>query len=254
MSARGWRWLLLGAGAYLVFLLVQLPAAYAVRWLQPRLPQLALSGVSGSLWAGQAAAVSLEGRPLGSLSWRFDWLAPLEFSLGYRLRLEDSGRSRAQGRLALGWGKTITLRAVQGWLPVAEFAPLLPFPAQGMGGELHLQIRKAALRAGRPQAAEGSVTLSDLRIQWPLAATLGDYRLVLRTAAGEIHGTLSDAGNGPIALRARFSLDGRGRYRAEGTMTARAAAPQTLRDWLSALGPADSRGAHHWQLSGSLYR
>lgn len=249
MSRRGWRWLLLGVLAYLFFLIWHFPAALMVNRLQHRLPQVGLDGVSGSLWSGEAAQVTVRGQSLGRLRWRFDWFAPLHASLGYRLSLEGPD-TRLQGRVDAGTGDRVVLRNLSGEIQVAQLGPWLPLP-QPPQGKLGIDLTEARLTQGRLQSAAGVLSLADTTLQWPETLSLGDYRLALTTpAVGRIEGALSDTGNGPLSLQGQITLTG-DRYQAQGQVQARPSANPDLKRWLSALGPANAQGAEPWQFSGS---
>lgn len=248
MSRRGWRWLLLGALAYLFFLVWHFPAALMVSRVQKRLP-VSLDAVSGSLWSGEAAQMSVRGQPWGVVRWRFDWLAPLHASLGYYLIL-DGPDTRLQGRVDAGVGGRVVLRNLSGEIQVAQLGPWLPLP-QPPQGKLAIQLSEARLVQGRLQSATGALTLTGATLQWPETLSLGDYRLTLTTSAvGHIQGVLSDTGNGPLNLQGQITLTP-GRYEAQGQVQARSSASQDLKRWLNALGPVNAQGAEPWQFSGS---
>ena len=62
-----WRWLALGVGAYLAFVLVSFPAGTAYTWFAP--PDLMLTGIQGTLWKGRAAAGTVGDLALRDINW-----------------------------------------------------------------------------------------------------------------------------------------------------------------------------------------
>src|SRR5579872_4477641 len=117
MNWRVLRWWLLGAALYVVFLATNLPAAYLSPWLSRHFPGVQFDGISGTVLSGRAAEIRVQNQPLGSLSWRFDWLAPFTATYGYRFELEND-RQSLQGRADLRLG-TVYLRDLSGRVPVA---------------------------------------------------------------------------------------------------------------------------------------
>ncbi|MDE2090506.1 MAG: type II secretion system protein N [Gammaproteobacteria bacterium] len=247
MIRQRWRWLLFGLITYGVFLLASLPAAYVV----PQLPGLQLTGVHGSPWSGKANQLLVQGVPLGSLRWRFDWQAPFTATLGYRLTLRAEGLE-VRGRAAQGIAGKVFLRDITGYMPVSALDSWLPLPPHSLTGRLGLQLSRVVLVRNRPRVAEGSLTLTNAQLSWPANALLGNYRLTLHsnTAQG-IQGTLADTG-GPLRLQGKLSVTIDGRYEVSGTLASRNPGDSTTGGLLQYLGAPDASGNRHFQLSGQF--
>ncbi|HEX5339774.1 MAG TPA: type II secretion system protein N [Gammaproteobacteria bacterium] len=248
MTRRVLRWLVPGLLAYLIFLCASFPAVYAWHWLQPDLPNVRLSAVSGSIWSGQAGQLSIESVPLGAVKWRFDWRALLSGAAGYRLHLGDDGLQLV-GRAAVSHGQRIVIHDLSGRIPVRRLDHWLPLPAGSLDGVLDLDLQTLVFSKGLPQAADGRVVLDQASLNWPQTAVLGSYRMQLHTDKGII-GDIRDS-SGPLLLQARVTLQTGGQYRVQGTLSARDTASAAAR-LLDNLGGPDSAGKHTFDFTGHL--
>jgi hypothetical protein len=115
---------------------------------------------------------------------------------------------------------------------------------------VELKLRELRLNAvGQPQAADGTVTLSNVRATVGQPLPLGDFVIQLRAAESNgIQGAIQDNG-GPLALDGVLNLAPDGGYRFNGRAAIRDAGDRALRQALNLLGPADGDG--RWTLSFS---
>lgn len=243
-TLRGW---LLGAVAYLIFLLATLPADYVVGRALKRFPAVQLSGVSGSVFSGQAQQLRYAGRPLGAVEWHFDWLAPLTLTLGYHVRLHDDS-SELAGRVDSRFG-AVYLRSLSGQLPVAELDPWSPLPAHSLEGKLSLQVAQLSFRGGRLVGASGEVDLSEAALKWPTNYTLGSFRLLLTDAGDGVHASADDI-NSPLSLHAELTLNPTGAYKLTGILAAHDPGDAATRNFLANLGHPDSTGRYPFSFNG----
>jgi hypothetical protein len=247
MKWRRWRWWLLGIGAYMVFFVTALPAVYLVSWLQPRLSNIELLDVTGTLWSGHAEELRVQSVSLGSLDWQFDWRAPFTATLGYRFDLHD-GDARLGGRVDTRIS-SLYLRDIQGQLRVNMLDHWLPLPPHSLDGELHLDLSQLILREGRLAAAAGSVDLDGASLSWPSNFTLGAFRMLLGTTNGGVSGQIMDTAS-PIQLRMDATLAPDGRYHIVGNLAARDRGDAATQKFLANLGSPDSTGHYPFDYNG----
>ena len=242
------RWWLLGAALYAIFLAANLPAAYLGPWLDRHFPGMQFGGISGTVISGRAAEVSVQSQPLGSLSWRFDWLAPFSATYGYRFDLEGD-RQTLQGRADLRLG-TLYLRDLSGRVPVASLDRWLPLPPHSVDGMLEINLRRLLLKNNQLAAAEGEITLQDGSLHWPGSFPLGSFRLKLGPAdGGGLTGQISDLVS-PLKLQCDVYLSAEGRYHLKGTLAARDPGDGDAQKFLAYLGSADTSGHYPFDFSG----
>ena len=192
---------LLGAIAWLVFLVVQMPASYAVaRGSLP--PGLALEDVRGTLWHGEARALVRNGGAslaIDRLAWDF---RPLRLFAG-KLAYDVDARSpqlEAHGRVEHGFGG-LSARDVTARMD-ASVAPAL-FPLAGAFQP------KGTVTIEAPQLAwNDSEVTGSARAEWkgaeaamPQPRVLGTYRAELQGSGGPAKLTVTTT-SGDYAVRA----------------------------------------------------
>ncbi|HEV2110406.1 MAG TPA: type II secretion system protein N [Gammaproteobacteria bacterium] len=237
-----------GIAAFLVFLLADLPASYLTPWLSRHFPALQLSGVSGSMFSGQAESVRFGANNLGAVAWSFDWLAPFTATLGYRVHLHDEARD-LDARVDAGLG-SLKLRDIRGRVTVASLDQWLPLPSHSAGGTLFLDLKQLQLKNGHLQSASGQVELDDGSLSWPSPYTLGSYRMNLEPASGGgITAEITDLA-APLKLHADLSLATDGHYHLAGTLAARDQGDTATRKLLANLGNPDSTGQYPFDFKG----
>ena len=84
-----WRLPLAGVAAYLLILLITLPADRVARLLEQNITGLDLQSVSGTLFSGKADRVVIHGLGMGPVTWSLRPLSLLLARLEYRLDLKD---------------------------------------------------------------------------------------------------------------------------------------------------------------------
>jgi general secretion pathway protein N len=238
-----------GIAAFLLFLLAFLPATLALRFVPP---ELALEGLSGSVWNGSVANASWRGKPLGPLRWssRF-WRLPL-LELNYAIAYGPPGEEVSLDVVARPGGK-LELSAVRGTLPVSRFQGFLA--RRGWNGRIELDIARVELRDARPVAAEGTVLVRGLSAPYAGSGGLGDFELTLGegSVGGQgIAGRLRDLGSGPLTVRATLQLDETGGYLMSGEVATAAGADPRIQQALAYLGPPDSLGRRQFAIEGTL--
>jgi len=250
------KWLGLGAGAYLLFLLATFPAGTAYGLL-PRSATMQVGGLSGTLWSGQASVGQVAGIALHDIRWE---LSPWGLLLGQlrgsiEARLED-GFVSTRVRASLTTLSFSELRASTGLTSLS--APLAQVTG-GMAGQVGLSLATLELREGAITDAVGDIRIQDLAVP-PLFSeraqdliALGSYTVqLLPTDGAGLSARFEDAG-GPLEVTGTLILDLERRYRLEGLLQPRdGAAPELIQGLQLMSGDPDNSGHHRLTLTGSL--
>src|SRR5262245_27321988 len=157
-----------GIAAFLVFLVAMVPASAIVS----RLPEsVALAGVSGTIWSGQAAALAVQGRRLGALAWSCSpWrLVLLEWSC--RINLKPAGGD-ATAVVAAGFDGEFEVRDATGSLPISTFEGIAA--PRGWTGVLELGVEQLRFVERRPVEASGQLFVRALKAPGSTGQALGD--------------------------------------------------------------------------------
>ncbi len=236
--------------ALLLALAIQLPASLAPKLLASQLPPLALSGVSGSLWRGQAVQTSWDRWSAGTVRWRVA-IPPL-LLLKTRLELElDGPPLRGQLELQRNFDGTLLINNARITLPALWLQQIINQPALRLAGTVDLMIDRATVDSdGWLVALDGSARWRDAVVSIDQRSALGDLLLTWTTdSAGRISGTLADEG-GPLALNGEVSIANRS-YRVRALASARSG-DVALRRALSHLGRAEPSGDVRLEIFGPL--
>jgi general secretion pathway protein N len=244
-----WRLALAGAAAYLLMLLLTVPAERVGELLERNVSGLDLQSVSGTLFTGKARRVSIRGLALGPLSWSLRPLSLLLARLEYRVTLMDPA-FRGEGVVGMGLGGDAYLHDLQAALEpaplVAQFSPL---PVQ-TSGVVTLLIETMDLADGFPQELSGHADWSDAKIIEPVKLPLGHVEATLQSEAGALVSHVS--GSGETALVGDFSLTQAGDYKLSLLLTPGPAVAPEIVDGLKTFGQPRPGGAYLITDSGRL--
>jgi general secretion pathway protein N len=240
----------LGVGAFVLLWVVTLPAQVVVG----RLGKLGVeaTGVSGSVWNGQAAMVRVRTVPLGHLDWT---LHPLKLLTGHASATValKQGSSFAQGDVSVGLSGRITLNDVSASWPLASLAAA-GLPA-GWTGTATAQLSELVMENGLPVTLTGSIDLLNLVGPANRPASLGSYRATFPSTTGStgdgIAADLKDM-DGPIAVTATLRVQRDRSYLIEGQIATRPEASPQVVSALQYLGEADAAGRRPFSLSGTF--
>ncbi len=239
----------LGVGAFVLMLLVTLPAQVVIG----RLGKLgvAATGVSGSVWNGQAGMVRVRNVPLGQLEWNLHVLKLLTGRVSAAVAVKQ-GNAFAQGEISAAVNGRITLSDVSASWPLAALAAA-GLPA-GWTGTANARLSELVVEHGLPVALTGSIDLVNLVGPANRPASLGSYRATFPSTTANAGGIAADVTDldGPIAVTATLRVQRDRSYLIEGQIATRPEAPSQVVSALQYLGEADASGRRPFSLSGTF--
>jgi general secretion pathway protein N len=243
---------LLGLLAFLILLIATLPA----RILLDRIPAIAVSKVSGSIWSGSAESMSVQGVALGRTQWRVSALPLLRGRLDIDATVNPPD-GRGAARCAVRLDQSVSCSRVVASLPL-QALPLDSLPP-GWTGRVDVDLSRLEIENGWPIGARGRIDVTDLQRPSGTGLTsFGSYRLVLPAPEAEagakedtVVGALQDL-SGPLAVNGTLTLSRDRTYVIDGRVAARPEAPRDLARSLEYLGPPDAQGRREFSLAGSL--
>ena len=243
---------LLGLAAFLLFLLLRVPANLVTGQVGTRLSDFSVQDVEGTATEGTMLGARWRGARIERLTWRWRPLALLTGRLEFSLQVDDP-EIKLTGNAALGLNRKVRFRDLTGRLPLARLGSLTGAASPPLQGIAEFTLRELDVNAaGRPLAAYGVVQLLNLRTTLGQPLNVGDFVVQLDSAGAEgIQGTIKDD-KGPLALAGTLSLSPDGRYRFDGQAGIRDAGNQALRQALNLLGPPGGDGRWTLKFSGVL--
>jgi hypothetical protein len=244
-----WRLLLLGLVAFLVALLVVLPA----RWVGGLLPPgVQCAEWRGTLWHGSCAqlAVAVPGHPpvmIESTSWKLHPLSLLRGRLSADIALVDA-RGDATGQVQMTRSGELVLRETSARIQLdPQFSGGLP---SGWSGRVEMQQVELDWQANRVKRLGGDFRFSDLKDQ--NARAVGSYQLVFPlSSTPPFTGQLNDLG-GPLAVQASVGLGEDRSWSLNGTVAVRQGGDTSFRRYLEILGAPDAAGRYPLTASGTF--
>jgi len=235
-----------GLATFIVGLVIAVPARVPYNWFSA--PDFRMSGVSGTVWRGQADEGTIAGLYLRDMQWTFRPLSILRGRLAYRVE-SNSAFGIIRSVVGLGVSGAITVQDFDGSFPLQEFRDL--FQLQGFEGTLHVNFESVVINHGFPTAATGTVRLSNLLAPQLSPRVIGDYRAEFTSTADGIRGLVEDSG-GVLDVTGTISLGPDRSYSFVGTIAALPEAPAGLTNQLSFLGSPDERGYRDFRIEGRL--
>ncbi len=236
----------IGLVTFVSAFVVMFPARVAYDWFAPSTVQV--SGLEGSIWSGSAAEASVAGLYLRDLAWR---LRPLRLFTGkLAASIQASPASGfLEADVALGFGGVVTLKDVNGSLPLSSFATMARMP--GLSGNTSIQFEELRIRDGLPIVAKGSLAVDNLVAPLVDPSPIGGYRAEFFTDDGAVIASIEDV-NGVFDLAGSLTISADRNYQFIGKVAATDSTTEKLRRQLRFLGSPNERGQHDIRLEGQL--
>jgi hypothetical protein len=225
----------IGLVTFVSAFVVMFPARVAYDWFAPSTVQV--SGLEGSIWSGSAAEASR--------------LRPLRLFTGkLAASIEASPASGfLEADVALGFGGVVTLKDVNGSLPLSSFATIARMP--GLSGNTSIQFEELRIRDGLPIVAIGTLAVDNLVAPLVDPSPIGGYRAEFFTDDGAVIGSIEDV-NGVFDLAGSLTISADRNYQFIGKVAATDSTTEKLRRQLRFLGSPNERGQHDIRLEGQL--
>jgi general secretion pathway protein N len=236
---------ILAAIAFLVTLLMRLPA----RALLPLLPpEVTCAAPSGTVWSGACGQLRVGEVAVSGLSWTLHPGALLRLQLVADLASPDPD-ARGQARVELARNGTLAITALAATVALPGDAAVIP---AGISGSMQLAIDSARIEGRHLVAMQGQIDLLQIHIDNP-QADLGSFELqfVPPTQPRVMLAQLRDL-NGPLSVSGVLQLLPTGSYQLDGSVAARPGASAELTQKLQILGPPDAQGRQVFSIAGAL--
>ncbi|WP_252178043.1 type II secretion system protein N [Endozoicomonas sp. 4G] len=242
----------LAAVSYTGFMLAELPAAFV--WNHaPKMPEVKLEGLSGSVWSGSAQTLTVNGIELEDVSWDLRPSALLTGKIKADLEVGDNF-SAVAGQATVTYslqGMTIEdleADASAGWLQ--QFASM-PVPATARGN-INLVADSLIYEGGQCVELDGRMEWERGRISSPLGEVkLGQADADLSCKGNTLEGNIRQSSEF-LTTDAVFSVNLNGSYSLSGKVSDGEALPETIKDGMKFLGRPDAQGRYPLTFRGRI--
>jgi len=249
-------WVIAGVLVFLIWLIVTIPARLVLAHVSNAVPMFYAEGVSGTIWSGSAARVSITApgfnHELGETRWQ---LHPLSL-LGGRVALTldaKNGRDHIASDAAITLGGRIILKNTELNLPASIIRSWYPIPAQ-VDGLLSLQLKSLSFANAAIDDLDGVLTWQDAQVDFAGAPVkLGSIVAKLGMGdKGEYKVALSDLG-GPLGVAGQLLVAPTERnWLADLKVTPKAGFDPAVAGMISQFGAKDPSGAISFKQSGKF--
>jgi hypothetical protein len=251
-AVNSWKgYLLVGAGAFLAFLFLYVPADLVYRVLQKRLPQqqVILHGLDGTWLSGSAASGRIQHLPVSKVSWK---LRPSMRSLVQaKVSFQLAENGNVSGRLNAGMGGRVAITDLEAEVPLRLLRQALSSYRLDLDGHATLRFSKIKVQGGVPREAEGTLVLSQLRLSQPMNLLLGDFKGEVAATNDGIKLVFTDTG-GHLSANGLLLVKPDGSYSFSGDFAVLGQGQANLASALSLLGPPGRDGRVKVVYSGKL--
>ncbi len=219
-------------GAYILFLVMSAPAAKLIPYFQSQLQGVQLAGISGTLWSGKAAQLSVTPVQLTQVSWSFKPLTLLLGAVEFQLDAQLGGRalSASAGRSLLSGAY---LSDVSGSVTAANLMHWVGLGMVELDGHLDFVLDEVEFSAGAIPAVAGQLAWKPALVLAPLELNLGLAELTTTIESGGITSGQLVTNGGALTLQGVVTLQPDGQYQLTGDVKKTGVVPPAVDTFLS---------------------
>jgi len=242
-------WIALLAGlAFALIVIARFPAVWAAGALPP---WLSCDDISGTVWSGSCAGLTLRQHQLvGDLSWQLHPARLLAARLAAHVQLTQ-GAAFVNGELEWGLGQRLHARDIHASFDLNP--ALLPDLPANLSGSARADLAYVEMKGNRLTDVRGRIEVHDLAQREAALTPLGSYALTFPGApgGGEIAGELKDIG-GPLALEGTLRMTPEPGFLLDGKVASRASIAPELARQLQILGSPDAQGRRSFSIANTF--
>jgi general secretion pathway protein N len=226
-------------------LIIEFPARVAYRLAAN--PHMAVSGIQGSVWSGNAREFSTNGVYLRDISWRIKPWRLFTGKVTYAVTASPvSGFFETEARIGLGG--SITLINLTAAVPVAMLERAARIP--GVRGQANIKLERLELNDGSTTALDGMINIEGLVIPAVDRSSLGGFQIEFFTQRDGIVASVEDT-EAVLDLAGSLRINPDKSYAFLGYVVARGNTPEGLASRIKRLPQMDVAGQHELRLEGS---
>lgn len=253
-AKRPWWLIAVGLAAAVLIAVATLPATLFASHL--RRLGLEATAFTGSIWSGQAQALSWQSAPLGDLRWSIEALQLLRGRLGGNVELTRPDGSAAS-HFSVSLDRVVRLTDATVNLPIGPLSALPIGLPRNWRGRASGRFEEIVLSSGWPTALRGELDMDGLIAPPPRSTSIGSYHIEMPDPqatggkAGDLTARVRDK-EGPFSFEGRFTLAPDRSFLLDGSLAPRGNTPTPLLRSLELLGPPDASGRRPVSVSGTL--
>lgn len=236
----------LGLIVFVIGIVVLFPARVAIGWFAPS--GVSISGVQGSVWRGRAEEASVDGFYLRDLNWTASPLALFYGKFAYQLAASPIS-GFFDSHVSADLEGNVTMTNLTAALPLGIFADAAGIP--NLDGNASAKFERLEIVDGLAIVADGTIQIANLIVPFLGRESLGAYSAEFRTQNNGIVALIEDA-DGIVDLAGSLQVRTDRSFKFLGQVIVTAKTPQSVRQQLKFLPPANERGQQEIRLEGVL--
>ncbi len=240
------RFVIIGVITLLLGLIIVFPARVAHHWFTPS--SVAISGIQGSIWRGNAREGEIGGIYVRNLNWRMQPWHLFTGELAYIIEA-DAVPGFVNGDVAIGIGGSASVRNLTASLSLQSLQSIIGMP--GLGGTANLKFERLVFENGVPLVADGTLDIVNLLAPLIHRSSVGSFRAEFFTQESGIMASVEDT-DAVVQLAGSLSLSSDRTYQFLAQVAPKSTTPENLREQMRFLGTPNDRGQHELRLEGQL--
>lgn len=242
--------ILLGLASYLLFLVAQAPASLLTHLL-PTQSGVRLSGLQGTVWAGQASNVRIQQHQLTDVNWSFNGWRLFTGKLAADIEARFNNQP-VSTQAAITLTGAVQLHNTQVMLDASTVGELAQIPIAQLGGRFQIALEYVELARGAPPVASGMILWKQASVTVAETVSLDDVDIQLRDAGDPpLLAVISNRG-GDIRLDGKASVKPYGDYQLQLSMTPSAGSSDNVRNSLKMFARPQNDGSYLLTNNGNL--
>jgi len=239
------------AGAYLLFLLVTIPAQFVTGIISDNAP-LEIQGVSGSLWNGRAYLITADNSvTLNNTRWSFKAWKLLIGQLAVDMTTQYAGNN-IETEIGTSFLGRYFVNDLSAAVTANELAQSADIPLAQLSGLVTLHIEHAQWQQGELPLATGEIKWQDAAVTFADTASLGNVFIILgESEQQQLIAAISNQG-GDIKIEGKAELVPAADYSLDLTLTPTASANNNIKQSLGMFAKRQANGEYQLKKSGSL--
>lgn len=241
-----------GISAYLVFLIISMPAAPVLSQVHRYLPQISIQGISGSLWNGSVAAITInQQQTLNNTDWHLNGWHLFKGQISAHIKTHYQEQS-ISGDFDIHPSGKITAQNVSASMEAATLAQLARIPMAELNGSVSLNIDQLEWQQGQVPRASGRLLWNNAAVTVSETATLGDIIIAFtENKKSPLEASISNRG-GDIKLEGEANVSEDGTYTVRLNMSPNRSASSNVRRSLGMIAKPGPGGSYQLNNNGNL--
>lgn len=237
--------------AYLVFLLVTIPAQFVSHMVNNNTP-ITMQGVSGTLWHGKAYLISINNTAqLNNTEWSFNawklFIGQLAADITTQYAEND-----VRTELGSSFSGRFFINDLTAKVSADNIAQLANIPMAQLSGMLSLNIEHAQWKQHELPLAYGQINWQNATVTVADTASLGNISILLGESAQQLLSADIKNQGGDIKIDGKLELVPEADFSLDITLTPTASANNNIRQSLAMFAQRQSNGGYSVKKSGSL--